>query len=141
MKHTFGGSGNKRLLDQYTKGEKRADGGRISDDSRQEAARLKASADAKSAPAGTGVLGAAAAAGHLLGMAALRGKKLPGLSRGEKIAGGASAGIGTAGATKAYMDRDKVWDAKADRDEATRIERGMAEPGKEDRKNGGRVKR
>lgn len=119
---------------------RRADGGpTISEDSKKEAAKLRASADAKTTSAGAGVLTAAGAASHLLGMALMRNKFVP-FTKGEKLTGAASGVAGTAGAAKAYADKDKVWDAKGEREEAARIERGEAEPGKEDRKKGGRVK-
>lgn len=127
MKHTFGGSGNKRLLNQYTKGERRAEGGRISEDSQREAKRLNAQANYDALVS----LGKGAAAGYALNKF---GQAIGGPKTASRILG-AVTGLSVA----ASDERRKRSDAAAS--EARRIEAGLAEPGKEDRKHGGRVKR
>lgn len=109
------------------------EGGRISEDSKREAARLHKEADEK----GTG-----ASAEVMKGFpGVLAGAALQGLSKGRlgktagTLLGGASAlsGIG-AGAQSKY-------DGIRARREARRIEKGLVKEGEEDRKSGGRVGR
>lgn len=133
------GDAPRQRLDRASR-MRRADGGvTISEDSKKEAGRLRESANEKMAPGGLGVMSSAGALGALIGLAATRGRKMPPMSRGEKITAGAATGVGALGAKGVYDVKDKVPEAKAQYDEAKRIERGEAEPGKEDRKKGGRV--
>lgn len=135
---TVEGSAARPRLDRPMR-MKRADGGpTISKDSEDEAKRLKRSADDKAAPAGAGVLAGGVALGHLIGRAAVSGLGRP-FTRADKIGTALSTSVLGGAGTKAYLDRDKIRESMAERKEAERIERGQAEPGKEDRKRGGKV--
>lgn len=125
-------------LERYGATPQRAEGGRISDDSKAEAARLRASANEKAGAAGAGTLGAGMGAAQLIGSALMRRTGVP-ASVGEKIGNALGAGAIAGGAGKIYADREKIKAAKAENEEASRIERGRAEPGKEDRARGGRI--
>lgn len=103
---------------------KRADGGRISDDSKREAAKLRDQATDRTGRAAIhGAIGTALSvlprtggrAGHLMGRA---------------------LGVGNLGAAA-----DDYLAGRRASTEADRIERGQAEPGREDRKRGGYVVR
>lgn len=110
---------------------KRADGGRVSEDSKREAAKLREEAaeegrkSLKDASYGIGsaIIGSAIRSG-------LRPTKV------DRAFGRAFQGVGTVGAVGGGMG---AADAYAKSKEADRIEKGQAEPGKEDRKSGGRV--
>lgn len=105
--------------------KKRESGGRttISEDSKREAARLRQESTSDRGKGMAGSLGSAAVGALLAG----RGRALSNLTPLIPI-----GGLGHQGAREygAYQ-RDK---------EADRIERGLVEPGREDRKDGGRVK-
>ena len=112
----------------------RADGGStISEDSRREAARLR----------GEATSGVNKTAGELVkdAMIAGSGSVIHGLSRGRsgRAFGRAMQGLGIAGG--ALDSGVGIANHISSSNEARRIERGQAEPGKEDRKSGGRVKR
>lgn len=96
---------------------RRADGGRISEDSKREAEKLReeARSDRRSAIMNGGI---AAMVGSIS-----KGSKIGKLLTGANVL----AGLGSA-ASSVMNNR-----------EANRIERGEAEPGKEDRKRGGKV--
>lgn len=110
------------------------EGGKISEDSKQTASKLRQEArDADdSAP------------GRMLGTAALpilAGAVLHGVSRG-RLGRGAGKTLGTAGAALGTLGGGlALKDAYDKRSEADRIEKGLAKPGEEDRKFGGRAKR
>lgn len=124
-KATVEGDAPRQRLDRPSR-MRRADGGpAISKDSKQEAARLRADANESARMAGS--LGG-------WGGGALLGTKIAGAGKvGRILAKGAAAlaGVGTAA---------EAANAVSKTTEANRIERGQAEPGKEDRKRGGRVK-
>ena len=112
-----------------SKVKKRADGGStISEDSRREASRLrKDDSDLSVWPLAKDAM--IAGIGSMIHGAS---KKLPGRALGRAFQGlGAAGGALDVGmGTKGFLDK---------RSEARRIERGEAEPGKEDRKHGGKV--
>ncbi len=110
---------------------KRDDGGRISDDSKLEAYRLRKEADKDStemknfvevqAPAGVGL-------GTMLGA-----------GKGRWLAKGIGAGLTALGASNLGRANDRI-NAKVARDkEIDRIEKGQVKEGEEDRKRGGKV--
>lgn len=103
---------------------KRADGGRISDDSRREVARLRNEGEQKSTAAGI-----QGGIGTILSLAPRTGGRV-GHALGKGI------GVLNLGAAA-----DSYFGGQRARAEANRIERGEAEPGREDRKNGGSVKK
>lgn len=111
---------------------KREEGGRISEDSKQEAKRLRDEADKDRKSAGPSTLSGIAPM--------VAGALLSGVSRGRlgRAAGNTLTGLGAA--TGIGSGAAKLMDSYEKRSEANRIEKGMAEDGKEDRKNGGRVK-
>lgn len=103
----------------------RADGGStISEDSKREIDRIYQDSPRS--------LGNTKALTMGLGAGAALAKTLP---RPVRALG---ALVGAAGAKGTYDDSKRAWD---DIEEMGRIRRGQAEPGKEDRKHGGRVKR
>jgi hypothetical protein len=116
---------------------RRADGGRISDDSKREAARLR---DRAVDEIGAGaVRGAPAAALTGAGLGGYLGHKRSIRPPGPvgKAIWGAMTGIGGTLAGRTAVTHGNR--AGGDLDEANRIERGQVEPGREDRKDGGAV--
>lgn len=121
--------GNAAKLSLARAMRKRADGGgvnRISEDSKREAAQLREKATGHAIDAGLrGLHSGIGAVGTVLPYG--RGNKLFRTFTGS-VAGGMGAGAaGSLGARR------------RDLDEADRIERGIADPGREDRKDGGSV--
>lgn len=103
------------------------DGGRISEDSKTEAAKLREeSKDAKTSSLGSTVLGGLSA----IGRATLKGAPKP-LKWVANTAIGANAGAAGLGVKRAGRLEA----------EANRIEKGQVKDGEEDRKHGGSVKR
>lgn len=113
----------------------RADGGgvQISEDSKGEAKRLRDSANERMSAKKT--MDDVASGAKTM----IAGGLIHGLSRGKVgRAIGSTGMVAGPAAAAATMGSDMI-KAGAERKEADRIERGMAEPGKEDRKNGGGI--
>ncbi|TXH15035.1 MAG: hypothetical protein E6R03_08040 [Hyphomicrobiaceae bacterium] len=113
----------------------RADGGgvQISEDSKGEAKRLRDSANERMSAKKT--MDDAASGAKTM----IAGGIIHGLSRGKVgRAIGSTGMVAGPAAAAATMGSDMI-KAGAERKEAGRIERGMVEPGKEDRKNGGGI--